>query len=395
MPFLSRQRLTMLVFFLQPVAFGGWLPRIPDVQHALGLGPAALAVALLGLPCGTLLTLPFAGPIMERIGAHRGLLLGFPLHLLAVCLPVLAPNQLSLFLALVLTGGTMSFVELALNVTAAETEKATGALIMSTSHGFWSLGIMTGSLVGSGFAGLSITPAMAIPIAAVVTLPIAIAAVLRLPSGAPHATSDMGNKPSFQLPSWALLAVCLFVIGITMTEGAMADWSAVFMRNTLNADAATAGLGYTAFALVVALGRLVGDRLRARWGAMTLARVCGVLAVLGVAVLVSAPNAIVAYLGFGIIGIGVSVGFPLGVSAAAALPGSASQNVAVLSFVALTGFLIGPPLIGFVAEHVAMRVGLAVLIPALLISLAFTSRLRTAKGRLQEPANEAKPVRAE
>jgi MFS family permease len=121
---------------------------------------------------------------------------------------------------------------------------------------------------------------------------------------------------------------------------------------------------------------------------MMLARICGVLAIAGVGVLVVAPNAALAYLGFGIIGLGVSVGFPLGVSAAAALPGSASQNVAVLSFVALTGFLVGPPVIGFIAEHVAMRVGLAVLIPALIVSLAFTSRLRKAAGQPHEPAPE-------
>jgi len=395
MPFLSRQHLTMLVFFLQPVPFGGWLPRIPDVQQALGLGPAALAVALLGLPCGTLLTLPFAGPIVERIGAHRGLLIGFPIHFLAVCLPALAPTQITLFLALMLTGATMSFVELSLNVTAAEAEKATGQLIMSKSHGFWSLGIMAGSLVGAGLAGLAFSPALAVPLAAVVTLPIALLALTQLPAGLSSAQAQSSHKLSFQVPSWPLLAVCLFVIGITMTEGAMADWSAVFMRSVLNADPATAGLGYSAFALVVALGRLAGDGLRHAWRARMLARICGVLAVLGVAVLVVAPNAAVAYLGFGIIGIGVSVGFPLGVSAAAALPGSASQNVAVLSFVALTGFLIGPPVIGFVAEHVAMRVGLAVLIPALLVSLAFSARLRKQEDRLQEPASSLRTVEAE
>src|SRR3569623_1830106 len=395
MAFLSRQRLTMLVFFLQPIPFGSWLPRIPDVQHALGLGPAALAVALLGLACGTLVTLPLAGPIVERIGAHRGLLIGFVLHFLAVCLPGLAASPLLLFLALMLTGATMSPVELSLNITAAETEKATGSLIMSTSHGFWSFGIMAGSLIGSALAGAGLAPALSVPLVAIVVLPIALIAVGQLPTEASANQPHESHKLSFQLPSWALLAVCLFVFGITMTEGAMADWSAVFMRSVLNADAATAGLGYSAFALVVALGRLMGDRLRERWGAMMLARICGVLAIVGVGVLVAAPTAAIAYLGFGIIGLGVSVGFPLGVSAAAALPGAAAQNVAGLSFVALTGFLGGPPVIGFIAEHVAMRIGLAVLIPALIVSLAFTGRLRKAESRLHGPAPELQPARTE
>src|SRR3569623_861958 len=219
MAFLSRQRLTMLVFFLQPIPFGSWLPRIPDVQHTLGLGPAALAVTLLGLSCGTLVTLPFAGPIVERIGAHRGLLIGFVLHFLAVYLPSLAPSPLLLFLALMLTGATMAFGELSLNITAAETEKATGSLIMSTSHGFWSFGILVGSLIGSGLAGVGLGPSLAVPLVAIVVLPIALIAVNQLPTEAPAGQPQESHKLAFQMPSWALLAICLFVFGITMTEG--------------------------------------------------------------------------------------------------------------------------------------------------------------------------------
>src|SRR3569832_130565 len=194
MAFLSRQRLTMLVFFLQPIPFGSWLPRIPDVQHTLGLGLVVLVVVLLGFFCGTLVTLPFAGPIVERIGAHRGLLIGFVLLFLAVCLPGLATSPLLLFLALMLTGATMSFVELSLNITAAETEKATGSLIMSTSHGFWSFGVMAGSLIGSGLAGVGRGPSLAIPLVAIGVLPIALIAVNQLPAEAPAGQPQESHK---------------------------------------------------------------------------------------------------------------------------------------------------------------------------------------------------------
>ncbi len=368
----------MAIFFLQPITFGGWLPRIPDVQQALGLGPAALALALIGLPCGTLLTLPFSGPLVGRIGPWRAMLAGFPLHLLAVCLPTLAPSQLTLFIALMLTGASLSFLELGLNVEAAETEKSTGELIMSKSHGFWSFGIMAGSLIGSGLAALGLPPHFSVPIAAIVCLPIALILLSLLPRDHGVAAPTQHESHRLTLPSWPLLLICLFVVGISITEGAMADWSAVYLRTVFSADAGAAGLGYSAFALVVALGRLAGDMLRERWGAVMLARVCGVLAVVGVALLALAPNSIAAYLGFGVIGLGVSVGFPLAVSAAAALPGTSSQNVAVLTFVALAGFLVGPPVIGFVSEHIEMRVGLAALIPVLVLSLAFAGRLRPA-----------------
>lgn len=379
MPFFSVQRLTMLVFFLQPVAFGSWLPRIPDVQEMLGLGPAGLAWALLGLPCGTLLTLPFAGPIVGRIGPRRTLLIGFVLYTIAVSLPALAMTPIVLFLCLMLAGGAISFTELGLNVQADTVEKATGSLIMSTSHGFWSLGIMTGSLIGSGLAAIKLEAHWAIPLVAIIVLPIALLATRQLPDAAPEPHhSETGKRSAWSLPSLALLGICFFVFGITMTEGAMADWSAVFLRKVFGADGGAAGLGYSVFAMMVAAGRFGGDRLKARFGAVPLARGAGLLGLLGVAILLVAPNTALALVGFAVIGLGVSVGFPLAVTAAASLTDrSSSANVAMLSFVALLGFLVGPPVIGFIAEHVEMRIGLAALLPMLAISLALTGRLRT------------------
>jgi len=131
---------------------------------------------------------------------------------------------------------------------------------------------------------------------------------------------------------------------------------------------------------VVAAGRFGGDTLKRRFGAVTTARICGVLALGGAAILFAAPNTPVALIGFGIIGLGVSVGFPLAVTAAASLTDrTASANVAILSFVALLGFLVGPPVIGFVAEHADMRLAIACLVPVLLVSLLLTGRLASVK----------------
>lgn len=386
MSLLSSQRLVMLVFFLQPVAFGSWLPRIPEVQSALGLGPAALAVALLGMPVGTLLTLPIAGPLVGRIGARTAILIGFVFYSIAVCLPVLAPDPILLFIALMLAGSSISFVELGMNVEADLVEKASGKLIMNTSHGCWSLGIMAGSLIGSAMAGLGVAPGIALPLVAFIVLPIALAVGLSLPAlrDTPHEGAE--QRSAWSLPSPALLGICLFVFGITMTEGAMADWSAIFLRDALTAGTGLVGLGYSVFAFMVAAGRFGGDWLKRRFGAVGTARLCGSLAILGGLVLFAAPSVEIALVGFGIIGVGVSVGFPLAVTAAAGLGDRpASANVAVLSFVALTGFLIGPPLIGFVAEHSDIRVGVACVIPMLVLSLLLTGRLR----QQAQPAHEA------
>lgn len=375
MPMLSPQRLTMLIFFLQPIAFGAWLPRIPEVQQGLGLGPAALAFALLGLPCGTLLTLPFAGPLVGRIGARQAIIWGMVLYSLAACLPALAFNPALLFVALMLLGSSLSFVELGLNVEADAVEKATGAVIMTTSHGFWSVGIMAGSLLGSALAALQIAPSWAISGVAIAVLPLALLVARALPSYEAEQPVEE-QRAGWAPPSWALLGICFFVFGITMTEGAMADWSAIFLRDALGAEGGMVGLGYSVFAMMVAAGRFGGDTLKRRFGAVTTARICGVLALLGAFTLFAAPNEAVALFGFAVIGLGVSVGFPLAVTAAASLGDRpAANNVAVLSFIALLGFLVGPPLIGFVAEHFEMRLALLCLVPVLLLSLLLSGRL--------------------
>lgn len=277
-----------------------------------------------------------------------------------------------------LAGSTISFVELGLNVQADTVEKATGSVIMTTSHGFWSVGIMVGSLIGSALAGFGLEAQWAILLVAAVVLPVAVTASTALPVFAPEQPRGESQRSAWAFPSWALLGICFFVFGITMTEGAMADWSAIFLRDALGAESGVMGLGYSVFAMMVAAGRFGGDALKRRFGAVNTARICGALAVAGAVILFAAPNTPVALAGFATIGLGVSVGFPLAVTAAASLTDRpASANVAVLSFVALLGFLVGPPVIGFVAEHFDMRLGIACLVPVLVVSLLLSGKLAT------------------
>lgn len=377
---MTNQRLIMLIFFLQPIAFGAWLPRIPDVQQRLGLGPAELAIALLGMPVGILLTLPFAGRLVARIGGRATILYGFVVFLALVWLPTWATSIELLFVTLAIVGAALTTLELGLNIEADAIEKQSGRLIMSTCHGFWSLGIMTGTLVGVGFAALHVAPEWAVPIAAAVMLPISIFFARRLPRLQSAEAKGTGAPPSKgKLPSFALLGVCFFVFGITMTEGAVADWSAVFLRDVFGLSSASAGFGYSIFAFMVAAGRFAGDRLKASYGPVAVARACGVASIAGLLLVVASPAAWAALAGFAAMGFGVSVGFPLAVTAAADQKDRpAAASVAILSFIALLGFLLGPPLIGLIAEHSDMRFGLGVLVPFLVVSLLLTGRLKPA-----------------
>jgi MFS family permease len=371
-------RLVMLVFFLQPLAFGSWLPRIPEIQARLAIGPAELALALLGLPVGTLLALPFAGPLVARIGARRTILLGFCLFLTAVCLPAFAQNIYWLFFGLLLTGMTMSVLELGLNVIAAETEANGRASIMSTCHGCWSLGMAAGSLMGVGFAALGVVPQWSVPIAAAVVAPCAVGIARLLPvwPAAEHPAEQARPGSGIFVPGPVLAGICLFAFGGTLVEGASADWSAVFLRDAFGADTAAAGIGYSIFAGLLTVGRLLGDFMKTRWGAVAVARACIATALAGVSCVVLSPAYAVALIGFGLAGFGVSVGFPLAVTAVAGLGDRpAAANVAMLSLITLASFLLGPPVIGLIAQHVGLRLGFAVLLPGLVASVVLAGLL--------------------
>ncbi|MGF6175851.1 MFS transporter [Ensifer sp. 4252] len=375
---MTSQRLIMLIFFLQPIAFGAWLPRIPDIQQKLGLGPAELALALLGMPAGILLTLPFAGRFVARIGGRATILYGFVVFLGLVWLPTWAPSIELLFVTLAVVGIALATLELGLNVEADAIEKRSGQLIMSTCHGFWSLGIMAGSLVGIGFAAAGVSPEWAVLIAAAVMLPISLLAAKALPDLHSTEPTQVDTVQSRRRPpSRALLGICFFVFGITMTEGAVADWSAVYLRDVFGLTSASAGFGYSIFAFMVAAGRFGGDRLKATYGPVAVARTCGLASIAGLLLVAASPAAWLALVGFAAMGFGVSVGFPLAVTAAADQKDRpAPASVAILSFVALLGFLIGPPMIGLVAEHSDMRFGLGMLIPFLAASLLLTGMLK-------------------
>lgn len=366
----------MTAFFLQPIAFGSWLPQIPGVQERLALGPAELAIALLGLPTGILLMLPFAGQLVGRIGSRNTLLYGFPVFLALVPLPVAAPDIVSLFLFLVLLGIGLSTIELGLNVEADIIEKRGSASIMNRCHGFWSLGIMTGSLIGAGFLALHTSPALAIGLLSLLLVPVAFVVCRALPV---HEVSAAESQPrsSWRLPSPGILGISLFVFGITMTEGAVADWSAVYLKDVFSTSGMATGIGYVVFAMMVSVGRFLGDAAKERFGPVVLARICLSLSLAGMLLVVVAPVTAIVYLGLGCVGLGVSVGFPLAVTASADLGDRpAAENVAILSFIALFGFLVGPPTIGFVAELSGLRSGLAMLLPPLLLSMLLAGLLR-------------------
>ena len=369
--------LCMLAFFAQPIQFGLWLSRIAEVQADLGLTKAELSLALLGMPLGLLPFLYFAGRTVERVGPRRTLIWALPPMLAAGVLPGFASNATNLFFSLFLLGTTIATTEVGLNVFAARVEKTYSQSIMNRAHGFWSLGVMTGSLIGVQLAHFELPAGHSLLVAALFLLPLLIAIGLAMPTIKNKEEMAAKSRNSPPIPP-ALYLIGLVVFGGTMVEGGMNDWATVYMRESVWGGSSRDGLAVTVFAGTVTFGRFVGDALKNRFGAVRLAKLCLGSAFTGILILVFSKDIWTAYAGFALVGFGVSTIFPLGVSASAELGDiGEARNVSVMTFGALTAFLIGPPMIGLVAEATSLRIAFIPLLIALAVSLYLAQSLQT------------------
>lgn len=363
--------LIMALFLVQPLAIGGWLALIPHVKEGLGLSKGGLALALLGMPLALLPALQLAGALIGRIGLRPVFLAAFPLQAVAVVLPLLAWNQASLFLALACLGATTAFLEVGINVYAGRVEKRAGVIIMNRCHGFWALGLMAGSgavaLAGGG------PPLGTLAVLAAASAGLGLVGTRALPRlrGAVEEAAPLLRRRLSDLPR-ALFPIAIAMLFVTMAEGAMGDWAAVYLDERLAGQAgdSVAGLGVTVFAGFLAGGRFLGDMLNRLIGPVALGRMTVAVACLGLGLLLPQGPVWLSFLGFALVGFGVSAAYPLGVSAVAALDERyEAPNIALMSIITLCGFVIGPPMIGLIADAWSLALGLAALLPGL--ALAF------------------------
>lgn len=359
--------LIMSLFMLQPMAFGAWLEMIPYIKETLALSKGQLAIALLGLPVALIPTLQLASRVVAKIGPRKTFAILLPIQTGAVLLPFLATGIPSLFVALAVFGAVVAFLEVALNTYAGRLEKAAGLLIMSRCHGFWALGVMIGSLLSTQLFGLG--PMLAIFLICAATAAAGVWSGLSLPRLTGEVEAAAATPQRLRDMPKALFLISLFVLTVTLVEGAMSDWAAVYLAERWGGEDHDAGIAVSIFAGFLAAGRFAGDYMKRRLGARGIAQLTVALAMLGVGCL-TIPNGVpFTLIGFALVGLGVSIGFPLGISAAAALDDThESQNIATMAMIAMSGFLFGPPLIGFAAEVFSLRVALMGLIPGLCLA---------------------------
>ena len=377
-----------VTFATNGLAFAGWLARAPAVRDDLHLSAASFGLLLLCLSAAAVASIPLAGPLVQRFGPARAVLLGSSSMVLGLTALAVATAVGSVPLAaagLVLAGAGNSAWDVAMNVEGADVERRLGRTVMPRFHAGFSLGTVLG-------AGLSAAAAAAgVPVVAQLLATAALTAVVmvrtvrrflpweRPPAGARSATS-VGQ--AWREPR--TIGIGLVMLGFGFTEGTANDWLAIGLVDGYGTSEALGAIGFGTFVTAMTLARLFGGAAIERWGRVTVLRVTAASAALGLVLVVAQVAVPVALVGGLLWGVGASLGFPIGMSAAADDPVRAAIRVSVAGSIGYGAFLAGPPLIGVLAQHLGVLNAMLCVFGALLIGLVGSGAarpLRTAEIR--------------
>ena len=341
-----------VVFAANGVLFASLFSRLPAVQERLQLSEGELGIALLGGPVGLVAAVAPAGAGVIRSGSKRMSAFGAAGYAGGLALPALVPGLAGLFGALVLLGVASGVLDVAMNAQGVTVERRYPRRIFASLHSAFSFGALAGALAGGLAAGAGV-PLGAHLAAVAVVVAVAMAAAVRLfMPDAPEARSG----PVFARPTRPLAAIGAVALCALLAEGALNDWSAVYLAREQGATPGAAAAGLAAFSVAMGLGRLAGDALAGRTGARRLARGGLLVAAAGFAAAAAAPGAATALAAFVALGLGLAAVYPLCLRAAAAQPGlPAAVSIAAVTSTGYTGFLAGPPLVGLLAEASSLR----------------------------------------
>ncbi|MET7307135.1 MFS transporter [Streptomyces sp. NPDC005134] len=342
------------VFTVHGAVTGSFATRVPWIQDHAGLSAGQLGIALAFPAIGASLAMPLAGAISHRFGARTALRGLLALWTLALTLPSLAPNLLTLCAALFVFGASAGMSDVAMNALGVEVENRLDKSIMSGLHGMWSVGALIGSAAGTVAAHIGADARLHHVLAALMLTVLGLIACRRVLDL--RSEPEEEPPPRFTLPPRSALVIGAVGFCAVFAEGASLDWSAVYLRDIMDSSAGLAAASTTAFALTMAVARIAGDKVVDRFGAVRTVRVGGVLATVGGVLVVVAPGAVPAMCGFGLLGLGVAVVVPLAFAAAGRSGPNPSQAIAGVATITYTSGLIAPSAIGSLAEATSLVV---------------------------------------
>lgn len=372
-------------FFIFAIALGGLLSRLADLQLQFEIEEGVLGLTIIGMSIGSLISLTLSGPVIVRVGQK----LAFYITLMglgtALALVPLMPHIAFVFMCLFIAGLNIGALEIALNTEADRIEAMIDRRIMNRAHGFWSIGFFVAALVSTPIREAMISPAIHMGLTAVLVVLMTHLSFGTFKPAPSRGKGTLEKPPAIARPTRAILVLCAVGMTPMLMEGAGLEWSVIFMRDTFDATPSISSLGLVVFAFFMAAGRLFGDQFVDRFGprdvVLTLLATC----LLGLLAVGFAPNPIVALLGFGLMGAGASAIYPALISEAARRTDRPSEtNVAAFAQIVFSVFLLGPPLLGFVAQYFGIRMTYLVCVPLVLFSVYFA--FRVSKKPVAEPA---------
>jgi MFS family permease len=342
------------VFLSSGLGIGAWAACIPTFKARLSLSDGGLSLALLAFAVGAVVAMPLAGVLAPKLGVGRMTRLGAGLFAGTLMLPPIAGSLPVLIAAVFAMGAAQGVLDVTMNASASEVERRWGLPVMSSFHAAWSGGGLLGAILGGVLGGAPV----AMVLAGLVAAAIALGVWTKIGSGAVRPT----RGPRFVLPGRAALPLCLAALLCFLCEGAMVGWSAVYLKTATGAMPVEAAMGYAAFAGMMLLGRLCGDQMVRRFGPSRIVLSSGTVAGLGLALAVGLPSPMLTIVGFALVGIGLSNVVPSLFSMAGRLNGSAAMGVAMVATAGYAGFLVGPVLIGTIAQYAGLRAAMGMLV---------------------------------
>ena len=353
---------TAVLFLVHGIVVGTWVSRIPAIQAQLHLQNGVLGLTLLSSAIGAVSTMPVTGSLVSRYGSKKVTSISSVLFCTAVVLMACAVSAITLAAALFVFGAVAAAMDVSMNAQGVEVENALRKPTMSRFHGMFSVGAMAGAAAGGVAAAHDVVPVAHFAVSGLLNL-IAVLAVIRLLLDT-HAVAVQRHERIH----WAKLPPMLIAISgvgfcILLSEGAMADWTAVYLRQILRAGAGTAAAGYAAFSAVMAVFRFLGDLITARLGPYRTVRSGCLVAALGLVIALSMPTPVSAIPGFALTGVGLSVIIPLVFGSGGRVKSiSPGAGIAAVTGVGYVGFIVGPPTIGFASQVITLRFALGVVV---------------------------------
>ncbi|XVV11412.1 MFS transporter [Actinoplanes sp. CA-131856] len=383
---LDRQRLDRakfavgFTFATNGLAYAGWLARAPAVRDGLDLSPAGFGLLLLCLSAAAISAIPLAGPLVQRVGPARAILIGstsMVLGLTGLATGTLLGSVPLAGFGLVLAGLGNSTWDVAMNVEAADVERRVGRTLMPRFHAGFSLGTVLGAGVSAVAAASGLPIWAQLYLTAALTLAVTTPVVRRF---LPHHPLPAGQKPATSVrQAWReprTVLIGLIMLGFGFTEGTANDWLAIGLVDGYHASETIGAVAFGGFVTAMTLGRLFGGYAIERWGRVRTLRVTAASAALGLLLVVTQVSVPVAMAGALLWGAGASLGFPIGMSSAADDPARAAIRVSVAGSIGYGAFLAGPPLIGLLADHVGVLRAILCVFAALAIGLFASSAAR-------------------